>query len=260
MPQHKPSRYPWAHHYGQLMAGWRKAYRAAGLRMEQYTEADGYPLYFLETKRKNANAPSLFLSAGIHGDEAAPPVALLEWVIRNPELAKKLNLIIFPCLNPWGLVNNRRVNAAGVDLNRSYQDDRVPQTVAHRKVLHGRRFTAALALHEDYDAQGVYVYEVPREKLFWAGKLLTAAAKYIPIEPRMWVDKRKMSAGILRRNVDMNFMPERPESLHLFFYHAKRAFTLETPSEYFLDTRVEAQVAGIQACAKLCLKHKNASE
>ncbi|MEO6054289.1 MAG: DUF2817 domain-containing protein, partial [Chthoniobacterales bacterium] len=217
---HLQTRYPWAHNYSRLIAGWRKAYRAAGLRMEKYGEADGYPLYFLESRKKKESTPSLFLSAGIHGDEAAPPVAALEWVIRNPELAKELNLVIFPCLNPWGLVNNSRVNAAGLDLNRTYHDDRVGQTFAHRKVLKGRRFTAALTLHEDYDAQGVYVYEVPREKLFWGGKMLAAAAKYIPIEPRTWVEKRRMTKGILLRNVDINFMPLRPESLHLYFFHS----------------------------------------
>ncbi|MEO8207373.1 MAG: M14 family metallocarboxypeptidase [Chthoniobacterales bacterium] len=260
MPVHKPTCYPLSHHYGHLIAAWRKVYRTAGLRMEKYGAADGYPLFFLESQRKKEKAPHLFLSAGIHGDESAPPTALLEWVKRNPAMVKKLNLLIFPCLNPWGLVNNRRVNAEGCDLNRSYQDDRVLQTLAHRKVLKGRRFTAALTLHEDYDAQGVYVYEVPREKVFWSTELLNAAAKYIPIEPRKWVDKRRMTHGIRSRTVDINFMPERPESLHLFFYHADRAFTLETPSEFFLDTRVDAHVAAIQACAKLCLKHKKASE
>ena len=34
------------------------------------------------------------------------------------EPIKHASLLIYPCLNPWGLENNSRIDAKGIDLNR----------------------------------------------------------------------------------------------------------------------------------------------
>ncbi|MEO6847135.1 MAG: M14 family metallocarboxypeptidase [Chthoniobacterales bacterium] len=256
MPARKPlsCRYPWAHDYARLIREWRKIHRVAGLSMKVYGEAFDYPLYILESRHPDKSRPNMMLSAGIHGDEPAPPVAILEWVTRNPKTVQKLNVVIFPCLNPWGIVNNNRMDAEGRDLNRTYHDDKVLQTLAHRKALANRRFAAALMLHEDYDGKGAYVYEVARKKPFWASKIILAASRFVPVDSRPRIEHRKASKGVIRRDIKLISMPDRPEALHLYYNHAERAFTVETPSEYFLNDRVEAHVAGIQTCATLCLK------
>jgi len=39
-----------------------------------------------------------------------------------------------------------------------------------------------------------------------------------------------------------------PEAVYLHLHHAKRVFTIETPSEFALDDRVHAHVAMIEQC------------
>ncbi|MGA7879553.1 MAG: hypothetical protein WCD63_01670, partial [Terrimicrobiaceae bacterium] len=60
-----------AHDYRFLMRRWRSVATAADLRLKKYAEAGGCNLYCLASGRKKASAPSIYLSAGIHGDEAA---------------------------------------------------------------------------------------------------------------------------------------------------------------------------------------------
>ena len=70
---------------------------------------------------------------------------------------KALPFFLVPCLNPWGLVNNRREAADGTHLNRVFDRDSNLPVGALKKVLAGRRFDLAFTLHEDYDANGLYL-------------------------------------------------------------------------------------------------------
>ena len=101
------------------MRRWRAVAAAADLRLKKYSEAGGCNLYCLASRRKKAGAPSIYLSAGIHGDEAAATEGLVEWAQANTDVLRMLNALIFPCLNPWGLVNNSRRDPDGRDLNRT---------------------------------------------------------------------------------------------------------------------------------------------
>jgi len=71
-------------------------------------------------------------------------------VERNSEIAQRLKLRIFPCLNPWGLIHNKRSNADGLDLNRCYHDRSTPIVAKHRQLVLQSRYDLALILHEDY--------------------------------------------------------------------------------------------------------------
>jgi succinylglutamate desuccinylase len=97
-----------AHDYQYLMRRWRSVAAAADLRLKKYSEAGGVNLYCLASRRKKTDAPSIYLSAGIHGDEAAATEGLVEWAQANIGALRTLNALVFPCLNPWGLVNNSR--------------------------------------------------------------------------------------------------------------------------------------------------------
>ncbi|MDP2137850.1 MAG: succinylglutamate desuccinylase, partial [Candidatus Didemnitutus sp.] len=56
-----------------------RAARAEGFSSERFGEVAGYPLRAY-LKRASALGPTIYLSAGIHGDEPAPPQALLRLV------------------------------------------------------------------------------------------------------------------------------------------------------------------------------------
>ncbi|MCK9589732.1 MAG: M14 family metallocarboxypeptidase [Terrimicrobiaceae bacterium] len=242
-----------AHDYPLLIRRWKRAASAAGLTLREYAESGGYPIYCLGSGPSRAERPSVYLSAGIHGDEAATTEALLGWVEKNPDVIRKFRALIFPCLNPWGLVNNCRLDPHGRDLNRCFNKGRVPQIRAQIKILGRLRFDLALTLHEDFDAQGLYIYEVSGKRPCWAEDLLQAAAPHMPHDTRPSIEGRRANRGIVRRKVTPDLMPDWPEAFILHFTHAARTFTIETPSEFAIDTRVAAHEAVLEAALKKCL-------
>jgi len=221
----------------------------------------------------------VYVSAGIHGDEPASTEGLLAWAeAQSPGRFRKLPLLLLPCLNPWGLVNNRRCTETGLDLNRSFHLEKTLPIIGAVKALVAREmnrtrtgdrtgepprprprsFAASLMLHEDYDGQGVYLYEVARSNRGvnnrkdttcpWGEALLTAARAHLPTDPRPKIDGRKVAAGVHRRRIDFKRFAKigYPEAIWLHLEHSERTFTVETPSEFAIEQRVAAQVAMIE--------------
>ena len=226
--------------------------RATGLRLEELARSNDARVFFLRTKACRPDH-SIYISAGIHGDEPASSEALVTWAETNLARLPSLPLLLFPCLNPWGLVNNCRFDANGLDLNRVFHTDSSPVIAALKRLIAGDRFSVALMLHEDFDGQGFYLYEVQRERPFWGEALLERARPIIPIEGRGKVDGRKAIAGLIRRRFDMKRFATLgyPEAIWLHLHHARRALTIETPSEFALDQRVRAQCAVVDECIRL---------
>ena len=239
------------HDYRHLLARWRQVAARAGVRLRKIARADGHDLFALQTPALEAEG-GIYISAGIHGDEPAATEALLAWAGKNAKRLRELPLLLFPCLNPWGLVNNRRHDCDGLDLNRSFQREDVPVVAAVHRLVAGRRFALALQLHEDYDGHGLYLYEVQRGQEHWGEALIEAAAPHIAIEPRSRIDGRLARGGVIRRRVDHRRFARigYPEALWLHLQHSERTFTIESPSEFALDERVRAQVAVIDAAVR----------
>ena len=232
------------------MRRWRAVARAAGLHVRAFTTAGGYSIYLVESRR-TSGSPGFYFSAGIHGDEAGGTEGLILWAERSVEFLRTHPVLVFPCLNPWGLVHNVRHDRQGRDLNRCYHEARVRQVAAHMRELRGRRFRAAMAMHEDFDASGLYLYEIRSARPFWGEHILAAAAEYIPLESRGRIEGRPSSRGLIRRPVRPDSMAEHPEAFFLHFHHAERTFTLETPSEFAIEARAAAHAASLDAIVQL---------
>lgn len=240
-----------SHDYRHLVARWRAVARRAGLPLRKLAKDDGFELYYLETPSLAGNA-GLYLSTGIHGDEPAAPEALLQWAEKNAARLAAIPALIFPCLNPWGLRNNVRTDSRGHDLNRMFHLDTQPVVAAVRKITRPHLFQIALAMHEDYDAQGVYLYEVARGRSGIGESLLQCAEKIVPRDPRRTVDTSIAKNGLIRKRVspakfaDMGY----PEAIWLHLFHSENTFTFETPSEAALEIRVRAHIAVLGECVK----------
>ena len=217
--------------------------------MRKFAQADGFPVYVIEAPTRSG--PSLYLSAGIHGDEPAATEGLITWCEKRARALRKINVLIFPCLNPWGLQHNDRHDARGRDLNRGYHRRDIAVIAAQKKILRGRSFDAALMLHEDFDAHGAYLYEIKGDKPYWGEKLLAAAARHLPLEPRKKVEGHAARGGLIRRSVNRGTMREHPEAFCLRFGHTGRSLTFETPSEFSMTARVRAQGAMLDEVLRL---------
>ena len=241
------------HDYEFLIRRWRKVARAAGLTMTAFSRAGEFDLYVLTSRISPEQG--VYLSTGIHGDEPAGTEGLVRWAESHIEVLRKLPCVIFPCLNPWGLVHNTRLDEHGQDLNRLFHQDELPFIQALKSHIEPYRFSLSLTLHEDFDGQGLYIYEIERCTPFWGEDLLELARPLIPIEGRIIIDGRRTSkAGLVRRSIDIRKFPMIPEAIFLHVNHSQRTFTFETPSEFALDQRVQVQMALIDECIRRTLK------
>src|SRR5215831_19548716 len=238
------------HDYRFLEKRWRSLARRTGLQGKVYASAEDFDLwcYCSPALRRTGG---IYLSAGIHGDEPAGPEALYQWAELHASVLKNLQLMIFPCLNPWGLKNNRRTDSENRDLNRCYHLDDLPRIKAQKELIQQHSFRLAMCLHEDYDAQGVYLYEVRKKLTPFGRELLSAAGYYIPIDMRRVIEGRRAEQGWIARRLSPKKFPFLAEAIYVSFNHSERTITAETPSEYDLCKRIEAQIAMIQRAIEL---------
>lgn len=235
-----------AHDYQALILRWEKLAKKTGMKRISLCQQGGYETISFQGGDKESSE-GLYLSAGVHGDEAAPVWALLEWAEANQTLLKEKVVTLLPCVNPWGFVNNVRTDFRGRDMNRLFQNKTLPFFRAWLKLIRDRRFRLAINLHEDYDAQGIYAYELTPPRLRIAERVFDQIEKIIPRETRKSIDGLRMRDGIIRRSGDLREEVEEqldggwPEAIYLYAYHACSSLTFETPSEFAFHERVKAQ-------------------
>ena len=248
-----------AHDYRHLIARWRAVARTSGYRIKPFLKEGDYTHYYLEPKRPAASAPAVYLSAGIHGDEPAAPQGLLHWAEQHPRALSAANALIFPCLNPWGLENNVRLNRQGRDLNREFQNPRIPLVREWLKLVAGRQFRLAVNLHEDYDARGMYIYSLSNHREHLAEDIIAAVKKTIAPDPRAGIDGSRAKQGVIRRKIDLdNFpLPGIPEAIYLHFNHSDVTLTVESPSEFSLFDRTRAHAEAIREAIRWLRRHQS---
>ncbi|HWA10730.1 MAG TPA: M14 family metallocarboxypeptidase [Opitutaceae bacterium] len=229
-----------------LAARLADAGRARGFRMEPFGEIEGCPLFAL-TRRTPGPRPRLYLSAGMHGDEPAPPEALFE-LIRAGVFDDRATWFICPLLNPAGLARGVRENASGIDLNRDYKHLRSLEIQAHAAWLRRQpNFDLTLCVHEDWESTGYYLYELnPKGRPSLADAMIAAVAKVCPIDHSPVIDGREAHGGIIRPVGDPLTRETWPEAIYLHAHHTTLGYTLETPSSLPLPQRIAAHRAAIE--------------
>lgn len=132
-----------------------------GFQDETFGEVGGLPLVAL-TKRAPGPRPRVYVSAGIHGDEPAPPQAL-RLLLDRGVFDHRAVWFLCPMLNPRGFLTGSRESPDGIDLNRDYRSPSSAEVCAHTRWLeHQPPFDLAICLHEDWEAHGFYIYELNR--------------------------------------------------------------------------------------------------
>ncbi|MBI1178096.1 DUF2817 domain-containing protein [bacterium] len=190
----------------------------------------------------------IYLSAGIHGDEPAGPLAVLELLAQNT-WPSEIEFWLIPCLNPSGFAANTRANSAGRDLNRDYRQPTSPEVQAHIELLESLPdFDLTICLHEDWEAKGFYLYELDATDSSSAAEaIIEAVTTVCPIDPSTKIDGRRASDGIIRPEIDPATRAEWPEAFYLFQHKSRLSYTLEAPSDFALSVRVQALVAAVRA-------------
>jgi protein MpaA len=231
----------------RLLRDVEKAATEHGWRTETFLNAETFRLLGLTRKVLNP-AKRIYISTGIHGDEPAGPLAVLQ-LLQEDRWPENADIWLCPCLNPTGFPLNTRENAQGVDLNRDYLNTKTEEISAHIAWLEKQpRFDVCLCLHEDWESQGFYVYELnPDNQPSFAGPIVQNVAKVCPVDMSPEIEGRPASGGIIRPVGDPRSRPQWPEAFYLFTYKTRLSYTLEAPSDFEIKTRVAAEIAGVRS-------------
>ncbi len=216
-----------------------------GWSVDTLSRAERLPIYAL---RRKGSAPDLrvYISTGIHGDEPAGPRALVE-MLEEDQFPGEFSYWICPCLNPGGFRMNRRENADGIDLNREYLQPVAQEVQSHILWIESQLgFDVTFCLHEDWEANGFYVYELnPDSKPSLAEGMIEAASAVCPLDQASEIEGRQAVGGIIRPSLDPLTRPQWPEAFYLMQHKTRLSYTLEAPSDFPLSVRVTALKAAM---------------
>lgn len=240
-----------AHDIREVMRRWKALQKAAGLRATTLTTVEGHAVIAFETQAAKAGAPAFYLSTGVHGDEPAAMWGLLLWAEKNIAKLQRDSFLLLPLLNPIGMLLNTRLDHRGLDINRRFQLTDDPLSAAWQAWITGRPMIAGLCLHEDYDAQGCYVYELGHRRETMGREILARCAKPIATDPRSRVDGQLAKSGLIRRKKMPTHLPGMPEAIELHLRGCPLTLTFETPSEFALDDRVATQMRFISTALEV---------
>ncbi len=114
-----------------------------------------YPLFAVKTRAWNSNKPTILVTGGVHGYETSGvfgAIAFLDTQAHN--YSDKFNIVVAPCVSPWGYEAINRWNPNAVDPNRSfYKDSPSEESAALMQFVAslGVEITAHIDLHETTD-------------------------------------------------------------------------------------------------------------
>ncbi|HXT13547.1 MAG TPA: M14 family metallocarboxypeptidase [Candidatus Angelobacter sp.] len=238
----------------QILRDIELAAREHGWNSEVFFETHDLKLFALTRRGQTRNSKlearnfRVYISTGIHGDEPAGPLAALR-LLRENQWPPNLDLWFCPCLNPLGFALNSRENSKGIDLNRDYLKPVAEEITAHIAWLQRQpNFDLCLLMHEDWESHGFYLYEQnPENRRVLAEPMIEAVSQVCPVDPNELIEGRPARNGIIRPNLDPKSRPQWPEAFYLITYKTRQSYTLEAPSDYPLETRVNALVAAVRA-------------
>ena len=130
-----------------------------GFKVVQYGslpyDEERYPLYAIVPECFDSAKPSALVTGGVHGYETSGVQGALKFIRNNLlNYAKDINLVVVPCVSPWGYETINRWNPLAIDPNRSfYTDSPAPESSQLMAFIASleQTFTLHIDLHETTD-------------------------------------------------------------------------------------------------------------
>jgi hypothetical protein len=92
---------------------------------------DAYPLFAIRNRGWDDALPIALVTGGVHGYETSGVHGALQFVDQYAaDYAGRINLLVVPCISPWGYERIHRWNPDAIDPNRSFRDDSPAQESA----------------------------------------------------------------------------------------------------------------------------------
>ena len=83
-----------------------------------------YPLFAIKSRDWQENKPTILVTGGVHGYETSGVHGAIAFMERHGEYYSRFyNLLVAPCVSPWGYETINRWNPLAIDPNRSFYQD-----------------------------------------------------------------------------------------------------------------------------------------
>jgi len=128
--------------------------------VEQYGQLDyageHYPLLAIRSRGWRDDLPVVLVTGGVHGYETSGVHGALQFVEQHAaDYEGRANLLVAPCISPWGYERIHRWNMHAVDPNRSFvADSPAPESAALMALVapYRGRIVLHIDLHETTDS------------------------------------------------------------------------------------------------------------
>ncbi|MEO5963296.1 MAG: M14 family metallocarboxypeptidase [Thermomonas sp.] len=126
----------------------------------QYGELDypagRFPLYAIRSRAWQDDVPVMLVTGGVHGYETSGVHGALQFVEQHAAgYARRVNLLVAPCVSPWGYERIQRWNSDALDPNRCFHaDSQAQESVALMQLVAPLRDRVLMHidLHETTDS------------------------------------------------------------------------------------------------------------
>ncbi len=122
----------------------------------EYAPDGSYPLVALRSRAWSDGLPLAMVTGGVHGYETSGVHGALRFAERDAAaFAGRVNLLVVPCVSPWGYERIHRWNPDAVDPNRSFKPGgAAPEALRLMELVapYRGRFLAHFDLHETTDS------------------------------------------------------------------------------------------------------------
>lgn len=131
-----------------------------GFRVERYgalsVDPERYPLLAVRSAEPRATAPWALVTGGVHGYETSGVHGALAFLeVAAAAFAERVNLLVVPCVSPWGYEVINRWNPSAIDPNRSFvAESPAEESAALIELVRGLgvEFLVHIDLHETTDS------------------------------------------------------------------------------------------------------------
>ena len=224
----------------------------------------GHPINMLQCGEGDK---SVFLSAGMHGNEPAGVEALIRFLEGSGDTVEgirkwydKYHFTIIPCINPAGIEKGTRENIKGIDLNRKFGGktgkDTPEEVMIVQRAVEGKRFDLYIDFHEDIEGEGFYLYEVLHKGgRCIGGEIIADMSRRYTIDLRGRIDGFPNCGGVICPQKEAKRFSVRrkdiPFPLYLYLTGTWHCITMESPSAVPLDDRVAMHLTAMEIALTL---------
>jgi murein peptide amidase A len=229
-------------------------------RVEQAGQVWDYP-FFRVQHQIHREAPTVLVTAGIHGEEPGSVEGALRWIESGEAIKWRVNWIVLPCINPYGWERSQRRNAQRRDINRQFRDTHdCPEAELVKALVKGHRFLFSVDLHEDVDAGGYYLYELCNDRPFIGERIIQAVSKVISLNRDKVIDGNQTTGlALIRREARFFSLKRRrrwPMAYHLFLNCTDHILGSETPVRFSLDLRAAAHNVALRTALEALVRKR----